>query len=66
MLFFITRALSKPPKPSNPDAAYDPATIRGIVSSRSHGNVRLQNRRFYTKKDVDEQFERIRRVDFVD
>jgi hypothetical protein len=64
MFQFITLALSKPRKPRAPHAAYDPDTIRGIVSSRSHGNVRLQSGRFYTKNDVDEQFERVRKFNF--
>ncbi len=66
MLQFITRALSKPAKPSAPHDASDPQTIRGIVSARSHGNVRLQNGLFYTKKDVDDQYERLRGVNFFD
>ena len=63
---FITRALSKPVQPRTPDADFDPLTIRGIVSARSHGNVRLQNGLFYTKKDVDEKYERLRGVNFLD
>lgn len=63
---FITRALSKPAMPCTPHADYDPEAIRDIVSERSHGNVRLQSGRFYTKKDVDEKFARIRKIDFVD
>jgi hypothetical protein len=65
MFQFITRALSKPTKPSSPHANVDPETIRGIVSHGSHGNVRLQNGRFYTKKDVDEQYARLKDVNFV-
>jgi hypothetical protein len=65
MLKFITRALSKPAKPALPNADYDPEAIRGIVGIGSNGNVRLQNRRFYIKKDVDEQYARLKGVNFV-
>lgn len=62
----IARALSKPAKPRLPHAAIDPEAVETAVSQRSHGNVRLQNKLFYTKKDVDERYERIRGVSFVD
>jgi hypothetical protein len=65
MFEFITRALSKPKKPRAPNASIDRGTIHEIVGSRSHGNVRLQNGRFYTKKDVDEQYARLKDVKFV-
>ena len=66
MFKFITRALSKPVAPCAPNAPYDPDTIRGIVGARSHGNVRLQKGLFYTKKDVDEQYARVRGINFLD
>jgi hypothetical protein len=47
---------AKPPKDS----------IREIVRARSHGNIRLQWGQFYTKKDVDAQLSRLRKVDFID
>ncbi len=56
-------------KPAMPDElGHDilPETIRGIVGSRSHGNVYLQEGLFYTKDDVDEQFEEIRDYDFAE
>lgn len=62
----IARALSQPVLPRLPDDNIDPETIRVMISKRSHGNVRLQNKLFYTKKDVDERFERIRGISFVD
>ena len=65
MFRFITLALSKPQKPRDPHASYNPEAIRGIVSSRSHGNVRLQSGKFYTKNDVDEQYERVRKFNFA-
>ena len=43
-----------------------PEAIRGIVSARSHGNVYLQEGLFYTKEDVDEQFNNIRDFDFAE
>jgi hypothetical protein len=49
-----------------PSDAYDPDAIRRIVSSRSHGNVRLQRGLFYTQKEVDEKFARLRSINFLD
>lgn len=39
---------------------------REIVRARSHGNVRLQFGQYYTKKDVDAKFNRLRGVNFAD
>lgn len=39
---------------------------RKIVQSRSHGNIRLQQGRFYTYKDLDEKFNDLRGVRFTD
>lgn len=39
--------------------------VRDIVSDHSHGNIFLQLGKFYTKRDVDGRFERIRKVRFA-
>lgn len=39
---------------------------RAVVRARSHGNVRLQMGQYYTKKDVDAKFNRLRGVNFAD
>ena len=41
-------------------------SVRKIVMSRSHGNLRLQWGQYYTKKDVDARFARIRKIKFTD
>jgi hypothetical protein len=41
-------------------------SVREIVRAHSHGNVRLQWGHFYTKKDVDARYERLRNFKFVD
>jgi hypothetical protein len=49
--------------PSLPAARKDAA--RDVVSARSHGNVRLQWGQYYTKKEVDERFNRLRGTTFA-
>ena len=34
--------------------------MKRIVASHSHGNVRLTQAKYYTEKDVDSQFERLK------
>ena len=38
--------------------------VREIVRAHSHGNIRLQWGQYYTKKDVDAKFDRLRKIDF--
>jgi len=66
MFGLIPLALSKPRLPDAPDVSVCAADLVDIVSSRSHGNVRLQQGRFYTQKDVDAQFAELREEDFAD
>ena len=61
----IKLAFSKTTVPEELHQDILPETIRGIVSGRSHGNVRLQEGLFYTKEDVDEQYERARSYKFA-
>lgn len=65
LLEMLKLVLSKPAMPEEPHKDLLPETIRGIVSARSHGNVRLQEGFFYTKEDVDEQYRRVRQYDFA-
>jgi len=65
LIELIKLVLSKPALLEESHQDILPEAIRGIVSARSHGNVRLQEGLFYTKDDVDEQFERVRKFDFA-
>lgn len=40
------------------------AILREVVKSRSHGNVYLQDSRYYTSADVKAQYERLKNVNF--
>lgn len=66
MVNFISRAFSGPRKPRNPDDKIEADSLRSIVSARSHGNVRLQNGRYYTAKDVDAKFREVQKLDFAE
>lgn len=50
--------------PAKPTRKRDSA--REIVRAHSHGNVRLQMGQYYTKKEVDAKFNRLRGVNFAD
>lgn len=60
MLKIVSLAFGRTPRPRNPDLSIDPDTMRAIVSAHSHGNVRLQDGRYYTKADVDAEYEAVR------
>lgn len=36
------------------------ALVSRVVAARSHGNIRLQMGKFYTKEDVNERYEQIK------
>ena len=38
------------------------ARIKRIVANQSHGNIRLQLGKFYTKKDADKRYEQGQRI----
>jgi hypothetical protein len=59
----IANAFRAPQVPKNADASIDPGVLRTMVASRSHGNVRLQDGRFYTHSDLDAEFEALRGAD---
>lgn len=61
----IANAFRAPARPKLADAVIAPDVARAIVASRSHGNVRLQDGRFYTKTDIDAEFEALRGVDLT-
>lgn len=65
MLKRIARAFKMVKAPRNPTLSIDPEVGRRIVASRSHGNVRLQAGLFYTKSDVDAEYERLRGTEFA-
>jgi len=51
----------------NRTVAYDrDRADREIIKSRAHGNIRLQQGQFYTKKDVDAKFQSLQAVGFTD
>lgn len=52
-------AFSSPIKPSDTKVRARNA-IRLIVAKRSHGNLRLQKGKYYTKKDIDQQYAKIK------
>jgi len=62
MLKFISLAFGRVPKPREPQVSIDPQVARNIVATHSHGNVRLQDGRYYTKADVDAEYKKIRDV----
>lgn len=37
---------------------------RVVVGARSHGNMRLQHGLFYTQRNLDAQYDRVRKLDF--
>jgi hypothetical protein len=66
MLDRLILAFSNPATPSKAKVGQAATSTRDIVRARSHGNIYLQRGEFYTKKDVDAKFERIRKVNFSD
>lgn len=52
-----------PPPPSNTEADRE-RLARGVVAERSHGNVLLQQGKYYTKEDIEAEYENVRRYDF--
>ncbi|GAB5487436.1 MAG: hypothetical protein Pars2KO_10060 [Parasphingorhabdus sp.] len=65
MFKFIKLALSSPKRPESPNSDILPERMDEIVGAWARGNVRLQEGLFYTRKDVDEQFQRIKGFDFL-
>jgi len=66
-MFNILKLLFKSPRsPENPDCDVLDSDIKKIVGSRTIGNVRIQEGLFYTRKEVDEEYEKIRNVDFLE
>ena len=65
MLKFISLAFGRTRMPKAPQLSIDPDIARAIVAAHSHGNVRLQSGRYYTKADVDAEFEKVRGTEFV-
>ena len=65
MLKAIAIAFGRTPKPRRPELSIDPETVRAVVAERSHGNVRLQAGMFYTKDDVDAEYELVRGTEFL-
>jgi hypothetical protein len=66
MFNLIPLAFSKPRAPRAPSVSVCDKDLVDIVGARSHGNVRLQQGRFYTQEDVDAQFEKLRHEEFTD
>lgn len=66
MMKRILDFLRVPPAPPESTAHHVAAIDREIVRLRSHGNIRLQEGKYYTQEDVDRQYERIIDVDFGD
>ncbi|MET3761086.1 hypothetical protein [Sphingomonas sp. UYEF23] len=65
MFKFVSLAFGQTPKPAYPNLSIEPETQRAIVAAHSHGNVRLQAGRFYTREDVDAEFETLGDAEFV-
>lgn len=61
----IRNAFAPPHKPVNVESRREQA-MRLIVAQRSHGNIRLQKGKYYTDKDLDEQYEYIKGKRFSD
>lgn len=61
MLDFLLSAFKRPVQTPSKEEA-----VRKIVRARSHGNVRLQMGQYYTKKDVDAKYERLKGINFAD
>lgn len=66
MFGLIPFAFSQPRLPNGPSVSVCDKDLVDIVSARSHGNVRLQQGRFYTQDDVDAQFAQLRHEEFAD
>ena len=66
LLDLIKLAFSKSTLPEELRQDILPDSMQGVVGARSHGNVYLQEGLFYTKADVDEQYESIRHFEFAD
>lgn len=64
ILNYIRSAFSYPKKVAT--AQLRSSDVREIVRRRSHGNIRLQMGKYYTKKDVDAKYDRISRISFVE
>lgn len=65
MFKIISLAFGRTPKLRTPDMSIDPDMVRSIVSSHSHGNVRLQDGRYYTSADVDAEYEAVRGIELT-
>lgn len=37
---------------------------RVVVGARSHGNMRLQHGLYYTRRDLDAEYDRVRKINF--
>lgn len=60
----LISAFELPPAPPTNTEADRERLARGVVAERSHGNVPLQIGKYYTKEDIDAEYETVRRYDF--
>lgn len=63
MIRKLFSALELPPAPPTNTEADRERLARGVVAERSHGNVLLQRGQYYTKEDIDAEYESVRRYD---
>ena len=66
MFRLLRTAFTVPMSTTYPKTGAREESLRKVVSARTHGNMRIQRGEYYTKRDIDEQFERIRRVEFAE
>lgn len=60
----LRRAFELPPAPSTSTDADRERLARGVVAERSHGNILLQQGKYYTEEDLEAECEQARRYDF--
>jgi hypothetical protein len=61
----LISAFETPPAPPADLACDRDELARSVVRDRSHGNVLLQDGKYYTQQDVDQENERARGFDFT-
>lgn len=65
MLRKFIEVFELPPAPPASTDREHSRIARDVVADRSHGNIPLQQGRYYTKEDVEAEYERVRGIDFT-
>lgn len=64
LLETLRRVFELPPAPPASTETDRERLARSVVAERSHGNILLQQGKYYTKEDLEAECEQVRRYDF--